>query len=135
MDDLLSLLNQIGLGLATNGIYDYLKGQAAQQANTQVLEKEIQDRLDIAGVQMTAKSVMSALAEKGILVVDGSHLHAKDSLVFGSVVGSASVQNGSKLTTDSSAIHIGQGAAISTNGNAQIRQNADGSISFHVGEK
>lgn len=135
MDGLLSLLNQIGLGLATNGIYDYLRGQPNQLANAQVLEKEIQDRLDISGVQMTAKSVINALTEKGILVIDSSHLHAKNSLVFGSVEGSASVQNCSKLTTDSSAIHIGQGAAISTNGNAQIRQNADGSISFHVGEK
>jgi hypothetical protein len=135
MDQLLLLLNQIGLGLATNGIYDYLKGCFNQPINAQALEKEIQNRLDIVGVQMTAKGVINALAEKGVLVIDGSHLHANDSLIFGSVEGSASVQNGSKLTTNSSAIHIGQGAAISTNENAQIRQNADGSISFHVGEK
>ena len=38
------------------------------------------------------------------------------------------------MTTDKTAIEAKGNASMNTVGNAQVSQNADGSISFHVGE-
>lgn len=86
------------------------------------------------GVSMHAETVISALAQNGFLVIQQSHLHGNQGLTFGSVQGSAVVGNNSALTTNNTAITAGSGAFLETQGNAQVRQNADGSISFHVGE-
>jgi len=86
------------------------------------------------GVSMRAETVISSLAQNGFLVIQQSHLHGNLGLTFGSVQGSAVVGNDSTLTTKNTAITAGCGAFLETQGNAQIRQNSDGSISFHVGE-
>jgi hypothetical protein len=69
-----------------------------------------------------------------LLSIDSSHVYAKEALHFGSISGKAVVGNKSTLKTDKTAVVMGQGAFIQTQGSAQMRQNADGSISFHVGE-
>ena len=83
---------------------------------------------------MRASTVIDALARNGLLVIEGSRLHAPQALIFGSVSGSAIAGNNTRLSTDKTAIEAGGGAFVQTQGNAQIRQNPDGSISFHVGE-
>ncbi len=134
MDPLLSTLSQLGLGLATNAVYDLLRGLAGKSANTQQVAQEIQSRINMYGVSMRAETVINALAQNGFLVIEQSHLHGNQGLVFGSVQGSAVVGNNSALTTNNTAITAGSGAFMETQGNAQVRQNPDGSISFHVGE-
>lgn len=134
MDSLLSLLGQLGLGLATNAVHDLLKGLAGKSVNTQQVEQEIQSRINMYGVSMRAQTVIDALAQKGFLAIQQSHLHGHHGLTFGSVQGGAVVGNNSTLTTNKTAITAGSGAFMETQGNAQVRQNADGSISFHVGE-
>lgn len=134
MDPLLSSISQLGLGLATNAIYDLVKGLAGKSASTQQVTQEIQNRINMYGVTVRAETVISALAQNGFLAIQGSHLHANQSLVFGSVQGGAVVGNNSALTTNKTAITAGSGAFMETQGNAQVRQNPDGSISFHVGE-
>ena len=135
MDPLLTILSQLGLGLATNAIFELLKGLAGKSASAQQITQDIQNRINMHGVTVRAETVISALAQNGFLVIQGSHLHANESLVFGSVQGSAVVGNNSALTTNNTAITAGSGAFMETQGNAQVRQNSDGSISFHVGEK
>lgn len=134
MDPLLNVLSQLGLGLATNAIYDLLKGLAGKSVSTQQVAQEIQNRINMCGVSMRAETVINALAQSGLLVIQQSHLHANQGLTFGSVQGRAIVGNNSALTTNNTAITAGSGAFMETNGNAQVRQNPDGSISFHVGE-
>ena len=82
---------------------------------------------------MHAETIISALAENGFISIRGSTLHANESLTFGSVMGGASVGHDSKLATDRTAIEAKGSASMETVGNAQVRQNPDGSISFHVG--
>lgn len=134
MDPLLTTLGQLGLGLATNAVYDVIKGLAGKSANTQQVAQEIQNRIDMHGISMRAETVINALAQNGFLIIQQSHLHGNQGLTFGSVQGSAVVGNNSALTTNNTAITAGSGAFMETQGNAQVRQNADGSISFHVGE-
>ena len=132
--DLLTVLNQIGLGLATSSIYDLLKILAVQDVTREELSTEIQNQINLHGIQMTAETVIQSLAEKGFISIRGSLLHANESLVFGSVEGGASVGHDSKLTTDKTAIEAKGNASMETAGNARVQQNPNGSISFHVGE-
>lgn len=131
--DLLTFLGQLGLGVAANGVYDVLKGLSGKSFTQQELAGVIQNQLTLHGVSMHAQTVVNALAQNGFLSVIGSQLHANQALVFGSQSGAAIFGNNSSLTTSSTAIHAGDGAFITTQGNAQVRQNPDGSISFHVG--
>lgn len=75
--------------------------------------------------------MISALAERGLLSIQGSDLYADEALLFGSQGGSARI-TGSTLKTPRTEIHIGDKASIQTQGNGHIRQNPDGSISFHA---
>ena len=133
MDPLLNLLSQLSLGLATNAIYDLLKSLASKPLEQKALWDQIQNRIDLNGVTMHADTVISALTQNGFLSIQGSHLYAHDGLAFGSQGGSALAGNNSTLQTAKTSIVAGQGASIQTQGNAQVRQNPDGSISFHTG--
>ena len=134
MEQLLTVLGQLGLGVATNAVYDLLKGAVGHSVDKATLTQEVQNRINLHGVTMTAETVINALAQNGILVIELSKLHANETLTFGSQIGSAVVGNNSVLTTNKTAIAAGSGAFMETNGNAQVRQNSDGSISFHVGD-
>lgn len=134
MDSILNaLLSQLGLGLATNAVYDFLKGFAGQETSRQKLQVEIQNRIDLHGVSMSAETVIDALASNGVLQIRQSSLHGNQSLVFGSKGGTASFGDNSVLSTSRTAIQTGSGAFMNTHGNAQVRQNSDGSITFHIG--
>ena len=134
MDPLLTLLGQLGLGLATNAIYELLKSFADKPISRAALEKELQNRINLHGVTMQADTVISALAKNGYLSIQGSDIYASKALVFGSERGGAIVGEDSKLRTDRTATLAGPGAYVETQGNAQVSHNPDGSISFHVGE-
>lgn len=136
MDHILSFLSQLGLGVASNAVYDYLKRKFATGSvvDRATLEAEVQNIIRLSGVTMNAATVIDALARNGLLIIEGSRLHAPQALIFGSVHGSAIAGNNTRLSTDKTAIEAGGGAFVKTQGNAQIRQNPDGSISFHVGE-
>lgn len=134
MDPLLTLLSQLGLGLATNAIYDLLKSKAAAPIEQQQLVSDIQNRINLHGVTMKAETVISALTHNGFLSIQGSHLYAPTGLIFGSRAGAAVAGNNTALQTAKTSIVAGHGASIETQGNAQVRQNPDGSISFHTGE-
>jgi hypothetical protein len=135
MDQLLNILTQLGLGVATNAIYDFLKKTLAEkQINSQQIVNEIQNQIKMHGVSVQADTVINALVQNGFLEINQSHLHANQRLIFGSSQGKAIFGNNSTMTTNKTGILAGAGAFIETNGNAQVRHNPDGSISFHVGE-
>lgn len=133
MDPVFTLLSQLGLGLATSAVYDLLKSLAAKPLEQKTLLEEIQNRINLNGVTMRAETVISALTQNGFLSIQGSHLYATNSLVFGSQGGTSIAGNNTTLQTSKTSIVTGQGASIQTQGNAQVRQNPDGSISFHTG--
>jgi len=134
MDQVLPLLGQLGLGVAANSIFELLKGLATRSVTTEQLRQEIQNRIDLNGVGMRAETVIDALAQNGFIQIRGSNLHGEEGIAFGSVTGGASMGHNTTFTTARTAIKAGTGAFMDTQGNAQVRQNPDGSISFHVGD-
>lgn len=131
--ELTGLLESLGIGLATNGIYDVLKKSMNQAVSKAQFSSEIQSVIDLHGVKMSAETVIEALTRDGHIVISDSHLQAQESLVFGSVDGAAVVMGNSKLSTNRTSIELSGTASLHTAGNAQVRQNSDGSISFHTG--
>ncbi|MDE2149254.1 MAG: hypothetical protein KGJ55_05345 [Gammaproteobacteria bacterium] len=133
--DPLTILSQLGLGVASSGIYDALKSLASGKLKPEDFPGVVQNQLRLHGISMHSETVVNALVQNGFLSIQGSHLHANQALIFGSERGAALFGNNSAMTTKKTAIHAGAGAFIEAQGNAQIRHNPDGSISFHVGEK
>ncbi len=134
MDPIMNILVQLGLGVAANSVYDLLKGLSANYVDKQTFIDNVQNRIAAQGLSVRAETVIKALAANGFLTIEGSHLYAGQSLVFGSLKGGALMGDNSSFETDRTAINAGSGAYLQTKGNAQVRQNDDGSISFHVGE-
>ena len=137
MDPILNVLTQIGLGVASNSVYDFLKKKfatAGASIDRASLESGLQNVITVSGAAMRASTVIDALAQRGLLIIQGSHLHGPQGLTFGSIQGSAIAGNNTRLSTDKTAIDTGPGAFVKTEGDSQIRQNPEGSISFHVGD-
>lgn len=133
--DLLTFLGQLGLGVAGNAIYDLISSYGQESVATDRVTKDIQNKINLHGITMKAETVINAMAENGFISIKRTELHAKDLIVFGSKHGGASVGNDSKLSTDKTAIEAKGNSSMNTEGNAQVRQNPDGSITFHVGEE
>ena len=126
-----TVLEQLGVGVLTNGIYDLLRTLAAKGASLLEFHEAVQGCINVHGASIKAETIISALAKDGILQIHGSQLEANQSLIFGSEGGTAKI-TGSTLRTATTTIEVGADAQIATSGQAQIRQNPDGSISFHV---
>jgi hypothetical protein len=133
MDPLLSILANLGLGIAGNAIYDSIKALASKPASREELLHDIQNSLDLEGVHMHADDVISALVMEGCLRIDDSQIYAGNTLVFGASGGRATLCNNSSLRTNRTEIFVqGDGMAKAT-GHSQIRLEG-GNITFHVGQ-
>ena len=126
-----TILGELGLGVLANSLSDAVKALISRNASKEDCIKVIQGCIDVHGVSMRAESVISALADHGLLSISGSDLVADEALLFGSQGGSARITD-STLKTPRTEIQVGVNAVIKTEGNSQIRQNADGRISFHT---
>ena len=133
--DLSTLLGQLGLGIASQAIYELITSYGQENVAADRVTSDIQNQINLHGITMKAETVINAMAENGFISIKGTQLHAKDSIVFGSKHGGASVGNDSKLSTDRTAIEAKGNSSMNTEGNAQVRQNPNGSITFHVGEE
>ena len=132
-----ALVAELGIGIATSAAYDWLKTRfgSGQHVSREDLERELQALLDVQGAEVRAATVIDMWAAQGVLRIAGSNLYAPDQITMGAGKGAAfSFGDGSKSETDKTGIVAGTGARI-TGSNAAIRQNPDGSISFHVGKK
>lgn len=131
-----TIVSQLGLGVASNALYDYLNNRFASQ--TEVSATELQgalgDYLVLHNINADASTVMEVLAEKGVIQVTGSHLYAPLQLTIGAGPGATfSVGDGTTTRTDRTAIKAGPGAYM-RGSNAAVVQEPDGSISFKVGK-
>ena len=131
------LLIQLHLGVAANSVSELINTflSSGDKVNKDDLKNQIEACIKMHNVSVNAETVISALAEKGFIEIKGSHLHANEKLIFGSVDGTAIAKDSTKLTTDRTSIEIGEDAAMQTKGPARVVQNPDGSISFQVGRK
>jgi len=69
MDPLFDLLGQLGLGLATNAIYDLLKLTVTAPADREHLEQQIENQIRLHGVTMKASTVIEAVAQHGFITI------------------------------------------------------------------
>ena len=131
-----TVLGNLGLGLATNAVYDFLKSRmlSPNPPTVKQLAAELQNVIAMNGVQVTAATVIEALASNGIITIRQSHLHGSEGVTFGAVNGQAFFGDNSVSSTDKTAIHAqGMGSGIKIDGTGAVKQNPDGSISFHTG--
>lgn len=127
------LLASLGINIASNAIYDFVKNRIAAGVTITQLNEDLASFLNVEGQDVKAQRVISFMATHGHLRIENSRVYSGQSIVMGSA-GSSSFEfgNNSTSTTPTTQIEAGPGAYITGNGNAQIRQNDDGSISFHV---
>lgn len=69
MDPLLNCLSQLGLGLATNALYDLIKSLAGRRVSAQEFAHQVQNEVNQHGVSVSAETVINALTQNGFLSI------------------------------------------------------------------
>ena len=125
---------QLGLNIAANVLYDGIKKLfTSETADRGSAERELDTFLKLHGAKVSAATVITALASKGVISIKGSTLYAPDEIRMGAGAGASfHFGDNSTSTTDKTKIVAGRGASIQGS-NAEIRQNPDGSIDFLTG--
>lgn len=126
------LLLSLGINIASNAIYDFLKSALTQQQLTnEQLADELSNHLNISNARIAADRIIEFAAQNGDINISGTYIFANDSITMKSASGTKfTFGNNSTSKTSTSEISAGSGATIEGTGGAQIRQNPDGSISF-----
>jgi hypothetical protein len=129
----ISILTGLGLGVASNGVYDFIKKNLGGGKDPTDFEHKLDAYLNVQGQTVKASTIIDALAKEGKLVFNNSKLYAPEEIRMGAAAGASFVfGNESTSTTDRSGIVAGKGAWI-TGSDAAIVQSPDGSISFLTG--
>ena len=127
------LLLQLGIGITSNAVYDFLKNffTANPQASRTQLENALIPFLNIQNANIVADKIINFLAENGDIRIEGTSIFANDSIsMFSTKNTKFTFGNNSSSTTKNTKIDAGNGAFIQGQGGAGIKQNEDGSISF-----
>lgn len=127
------LLLQLGLGITSNAIYDFLKNEFSNKENIKksTLSSDLASFLNIQNANVIAKKIITFLAQNGDIKINGTKIYAENSIsLFSSKNTKFTFGNNSSSTTKNSSIEAGAGAFIEGSGGAGIRQNEDGNISF-----
>lgn len=134
MDPLTEILIPFGVNIASNVIYDFFKGQFASSraVDRTTLKTGLVAFLNVENADVVAETIIDFLAQNGDIGIRGSRIFAKKSIFYGSQVGTKFSLEGSTSQTDKTRIIAGRDARIVGQGGAQVRQNEDGSITFHV---
>ena len=137
MQELAGLLTQFGIGIGANAFYDIVKGAFASGRTTnEAVFETVQQQvpsLTIENARALADRAIEILARRGDIEIRGSYLYARDSIRMASSQGTKfTFGDGSTSKTDKTQIDAGHGARIEGQGGAEVRQNDDGSISFHT---
>lgn len=132
----LSILGNIGLGVAGNAVYEFLKARlnGPNPPTKEQLQTELQNVINMNGVQVSAATVIDSLASNGIITIRQSKLHGPDGVTIGAVNGYTFFGDNGVTSTDKTAIRSqGIGTGIGIQGTGAVKQNPNGSISFHTG--
>jgi hypothetical protein len=132
---LVGVLRDLGINISASAIYDFLKEKFESQSSVDkaALEKDLSAFLKIHGVKAEAATVIKAFADSGFLSIKGAELVAPEGIMIGAGEGALfSFGENSTSKTAKTAIHANGNARVEGS-NAAVSQNANGSISFHVG--
>lgn len=129
------LLLQLGLGVTSNAIYEFLKNYFIKnpKADLVQLKTNLASFLDIKNANVIADKIINFLAQNGDIRIEGSSIYANDSIkMFSSQNTKFTFGNNSTSETKNTKIEVGNGAFIQGQGGAGIKQNEDGSINFYT---
>jgi len=131
----LSLLAELGIGVAGNAVYDVIKRYFSSNRTPTVegLREAIANSLALNGVTVNAATVVQFLANRGVITISNSNIHGPSGVALASNHGAFEFGNNSISQTDRTKIVASGRAAIVGTGTSAVVQNPDGSISFHVG--
>lgn len=127
------LLLSLGLNIASNAIYDFLKTTFSENKtlNENELKNKLSSHLNIQNSSIVADKIIEFLAKNGDIRIEGTNIYANDSI---SILSSKDTKfifgNNSSSATKNTRIDAGHGAFIQGQGGAGMKQNEDGSISF-----
>lgn len=127
------LLLSLGLNIASNAIYDFLKTTFSENKtlNENELKNKLSSHLNIQNSSIVADKIIEFLAKNGDIRIEGTNIYANDSI---SILSSKDTKfifgNNSSSATKNTRIDAGHGAFIQGQGGAGIKQTEDGSISF-----
>lgn len=127
------LLVQLGIGVASNAIYDFVQLKIASKTLTEKeLANELTAFLHIEGQIIKAERIISFLAQNGDILIKKTSIKSNDSIVLASSNKTTlTLGDNSVSQTPSTSIEAGDGARIIIQGGAQVRQDdKDGSIRF-----
>lgn len=127
------LLLQLGIDIASNTIYDFLKSFFTN--NSEVirtkLENSLASLLNIRDANIVADKIISFLAKNGDIRIERTNIYANDSIsMFSAKNTKFDLGNNSSSITKNTKIEVENDAFIHGRGGAGIKQNEDGSISF-----
>lgn len=98
------------------------------------LEQELESVISAHGINVKASTIVDFLADKGVIKITNSTIYAPEQISYAAKGGSVFFGGTGKSSTDSTIISTeGEGSGISIKGNGAVKQNSDGSISFHTG--
>jgi hypothetical protein len=127
------LLLQLGLGITSNAVYDFLKDFFTKnsKADRLQLQNRLVSFLNVQNANIIADKIITFLAQNGDIRIEGTSIYANDSIsMFSSQNTRFTFGNNSSSTTKNTKIDVGKDALIKGQGGAGIKQNEDGSISF-----
>lgn len=127
------LLLQLGLGVTSNAIYDFLKNFFAKTTKVDKthLQNDLASFLNIQNATVVADKIITFLAQNGDIRIEGTYVYANNSIFMVSSKNTRfTLGNKSSTVTKNTKIDVGKGAFIQGQGGAGVRQNEDGSISF-----
>jgi hypothetical protein len=131
--DFQNIITNVGGGVITNAIYDAAKYLILNSKTKEELIQKLDNTLHLFGVNASAESIVSIIASKGFILIEGSHIKSNTSITMGSSsTGELTFGNNSTSETDKTKIEAGIGTFIKMYGNAKIEQGKDGSIKFYT---
>lgn len=127
------ILLQLGIGVTSNAIYDFLRGifVSNPEINRLQLKNILASFLNIQNANIAADKIITFLAKNGDMKIKGTDIYANDLIsMFSAKNTKFTFGNDSSSTTKNTKIKAGNGAFIQGQGGAGIKQNEDESISF-----
>src|SRR5437867_9499777 len=115
IEALSAYLLSLGVNVAGNAVYDYLKSLVI--AKPSISTVEVQDKLasflSVDGANMKAEQIIAFLANRGDIVIRGSNMYSMKSITMASSAGTSfNFADGSRGATDKSSIDAGRGATV-----------------------
>lgn len=132
---LLEVLQGFSVSVSASAFVEFLKSyfESRKTSSPEEFAQSLDSFLKIHGATVSAATVITAFAEKGLLSIQGTSLFAPQKITMGASQGATFVfGNNSVSRTNTTAIHA-QGDAQVVGSNAAVVQNPDGSINFMVG--